>query len=172
MPNDTSNVPARFWAKLNKNGPDGFHSVTGENLGPCWIWTGSLSPSGYSQFWAPRSYASRPAQAVSAYRYLYQETVGAVPADMELDHLCRVHACCNPAHLEPVTHATNMSRRPEPDLCGERQAAKTHCPAGHPYDAVNTIVRVQKKQFAQRLCRICQNAHVRAWYARRKAAAL
>lgn len=28
----------------------------------------------------------------------------------ELDHLCRRPACCNPDHLEPVTHRTNMRR--------------------------------------------------------------
>jgi hypothetical protein len=26
---------------------------------------------------------------------------------MTLDHLCRVHACCNPAHLTPVTRRQN-----------------------------------------------------------------
>lgn len=27
-----------------------------------------------------------------------------------LDHLCRVRSCCNPAHLEPVSHAENTKR--------------------------------------------------------------
>jgi hypothetical protein len=33
-----------------------------------------------------------------------------VRGDMELDHLCRVKACCNPGHLDEVTHAENVRR--------------------------------------------------------------
>jgi hypothetical protein len=40
----------------------------------------------------------------------YEAQYGPVPSGMELDHLCRVKACVNPDHLEPVTHAENMRR--------------------------------------------------------------
>lgn len=33
-----------------------------------------------------------------------------VPYGKELDHVCRVRACVNPAHLEPVTHIENVRR--------------------------------------------------------------
>jgi hypothetical protein len=36
--------------------------------------------------------------------------VGPVPEGMELDHLCRVHPCVNPEHLEPVTPRENKLR--------------------------------------------------------------
>jgi hypothetical protein len=36
--------------------------------------------------------------------------VGPVPEGLELDHLCENPPCCNPAHLEPVTHAENNRR--------------------------------------------------------------
>jgi hypothetical protein len=35
---------------------------------------------------------------------------GKVPAGLELDHLCRNRDCVNHAHLEAVTHATNVRR--------------------------------------------------------------
>ena len=28
--------------------------------------------------------------------------VGPIEDDLQIDHLCRNHACCNPDHLEPV----------------------------------------------------------------------
>ena len=50
MTNGSTKLPARFWAKVNKNGPDGTHSQTGENLGPCWLWEGTRAcTGGYGQ---------------------------------------------------------------------------------------------------------------------------
>ncbi|MFH8626211.1 HNH endonuclease signature motif containing protein [Streptomyces vietnamensis] len=40
----------------------------------------------------------------------YELYVGPIPADLEVDHLCRVTWCCNPAHLEAVTHSENIRR--------------------------------------------------------------
>lgn len=35
---------------------------------------------------------------------------GAVPTNKIVDHLCRVRGCCQPAHLEAVTHEENIKR--------------------------------------------------------------
>lgn len=48
--------------------------------------------------------------AVSTHRFVYSEIVGEIPERLQLDHLCRVRACCNPDHLEPVTQAENIRR--------------------------------------------------------------
>jgi hypothetical protein len=42
---------------------------------------------------------------------MYEHTYGPIPADLEIDHLCKVKACVNPDHLEAVTHAVNIQRR-------------------------------------------------------------
>ena len=45
-----------------------------------------------------------------AHRFVIRRLLGSLATDEHLDHLCRVHACCNPMHLEVVTHATNVRR--------------------------------------------------------------
>jgi hypothetical protein len=131
-------LPERFWSK-----------VTPEPNSGCWIWIASLGTSGYGQF----SVENRP---LKAYRVAYEALVGPVPDGLELDHLCRVRCCVNPAHLEPVTHAENMRR-------GDSfQRNKTHCPKGHPYDP--------SKSGNGRRCLPCTQASWTA-YNRRKAVA-
>jgi hypothetical protein len=49
----------------------------------------------------------------------------------------------------------------------ERQLAKTHCPAGHPYDEANTY---RRRGDNRRYCRKCKAGAVRKIRARRKAA--
>jgi len=66
----------------------------------CWIWRGTLNPvSGYGYI------RNEP-----AHRVVYRSERGPIPAGYELDHLCRVPACVNPAHLEPVPHSVNVQR--------------------------------------------------------------
>jgi hypothetical protein len=40
----------------------------------------------------------------------YEHHVGPIPDGLVIDHLCRVHNCVNPEHLEPVTPAENTRR--------------------------------------------------------------
>ena len=45
-----------------------------------------------------------------AHRVSYALLVGPLVEGLEIDHLCRVRACVNPAHLDQVTHLVNMCR--------------------------------------------------------------
>lgn len=79
--------------------PDVETSYTIEAETGCWIWEGSVNNQGYPKI--GNRYAHRAS---------YELHVGPIPDGLELDHLCRVPLCVNPAHLEPVTHAENMRR--------------------------------------------------------------
>lgn len=132
---------ARFWAKVDKNSPGG-----------CWLWTGSAS-NGYG-------YIRRGGGTgnIRAHRAAYELLVGPVPDGMELDHLCGVKQCVNPAHLEPTTHQQNMKRSKLGAISRARQLAKTHCPYGHPYDEANTYITPK----GDRHCRTCDRERQRA----------
>lgn len=104
----------------------------------CWIWEGPLDNNGYGVLM--RGYAR-----FRAHQYTYRWMVGDVPEGLELDHLCSVRRCCNPDHLEAVTHAENMRRSKN---MGQANAAKTHCPQGHEYTHRNIN--------NERVCRTCQ----------------
>jgi hypothetical protein len=71
---------------------------------PCWIWQGVPSgDNGYGRMRVDRR--ARP-----AHRVYYEQIHGAIPDEMQLDHLCRVPLCVNPGHLEPVTGTENVRR--------------------------------------------------------------
>jgi HNH endonuclease len=72
----------------------------------CWIWVAAVSDTGYgcaSLQTYPRSYEQ-------AHRTSWRIHRGPIPEGMDIDHLCRVRACINPEHLEPVAHTVNVRR--------------------------------------------------------------
>jgi hypothetical protein len=84
--------------------------------------------------------------------WLYQR--GPVQSGLELDHLCRNRACCNPQHLEPVHHRENIRRGEWHEAGARMQRAKTHCPHGHEYTPENTYLIPS----GGRACRMCKKA--------------
>lgn len=134
---------ARFLAKTRVDDESG-----------CWVWTASLMPGGYAQFFLhgkPRL----------GHRVAWLHFRG--PTRLGLDHLCRLRHCVNPDHLEPVTHTENVrrgrvlieNRGLAPFVEPKRGVAnknKTHCVHGHEYTPDNTIWRTDS---GRRRCRTC-----------------
>lgn len=85
----------------------------------CWEWVGNTDSQGYGRL---TNRATR--KMAGAHRFMYERLVGPVPAGLTLDHLCRNRACCNPSHLEPVTHRENALRGVS---FAAVNARKTHC---------------------------------------------
>lgn len=137
----------RFWPKVDQSGA-------------CWLWTASLDGKGYGQIW--NGHKGEGSTMLRAHRVAYELVVGPIPEGLELDHLCRVTACVNPAHLEPVTHRENQRRAGF--VVAAYQSAKTHCRSGHPYDAENTY-----QTRGRRECKICMRDRQRRYRARKKA---
>ena len=77
----------RFWAKVDK---------TGE----CWLWTASTGNRGYGYF--------RDGAAYKAHRFSFELANGPIPLGLEVDHMCHVTACVNPAHLRLATRKQNQ----------------------------------------------------------------
>ena len=116
----------------------------------CWLFTG-CHQGGYG-------YISEDGRMRGAHIVMYEERHGPVPDGLELDHLCRVTSCCNPDHLEAVTHMENVRRGRLAEVQRVRVTAlnrvrhlnKVTCINGHPYVPENI-----GSHHGYRYCRTC-----------------
>lgn len=93
---------ARFWSKVDKNGPVPAH-VPG--IGNCWVWTASLENHGYGQLNVKTATGWRP---MRAHRIAYEIEHGPIPDNLCVTHKCDNPSCCRPSHLVAGTHRFNM----------------------------------------------------------------
>lgn len=133
-------VERRFWAKVEKTPT-------------CWLWQASTNPRGYGRF-------TVRGRTVYPHRWIYERTVRPIPDGWVIDHLCRVHNCVNPDHLEAVTQSTNAAR----GLLGFDFAGL--CRAG--LHDVSTRPNLYVRPTGERDCRACMSETQRK---RRKASA-
>ena len=127
-------VAERLWRRVQRGGPT-----------DCWLWLGATNGNGYGVI-------GRGGRGTQTYvhRVVWELERGPIPDGLQVDHLCRVKMCVNPRHLAVVTAAENNRRSMSATAI---HARKTHCPAGHPYDEVNTYR--PPGQPNSRMCRAC-----------------
>jgi hypothetical protein len=118
----------------------------------CWLWTLKIDQHGYGA----TTVGGGPHRHQHVHRVTYILFVGDIDDDLTIDHLCRVRACCNPDHLEPVTIQVNLLRGEAPPALNAR---KTHCKNGHLLEGAN--VKVEATGF--RRCQICARDYRRQW---------
>ena len=119
----------RFWAKVD---------TTGE----CWLWTASINPSGYGQF-----YDSERKGPVLAHRVAWMLAGNEIPEDMCVLHRCDVRNCVRVDHLFIGTKRDNSLDMAAKGRWRNQSEGKTECPKGHPYDFIDTN--------GKRRCRRC-----------------
>src|SRR5436305_15279182 len=80
----------RFWGKVKKG-----------SANDCWLWQAATNGTGYGIF---RSGEGRDKYGstkwILAHRFSYLIATGSIAKGLEIDHLCRIRLCINPANLE------------------------------------------------------------------------
>lgn len=127
----------RFWSYVQKTDS-------------CWLWTAYIDRGGYGRI-----------ALKGRMRWAHRMVMGDIPPGYQVDHLCRVRACVNPAHLELVTSKENTLRGESPSAKNSR---KKQCKYGHAFTPENT----GKKHRGERYCKQCSRASCKAYYHRNK----
>lgn len=112
-----------------------------EPMSGCILWLGCTITDGYGMLNVGKGKGNK-----LAHRVAWELVNGAIPADCEIDHICRVRSCINPAHMRAVSHKVNV-------LAGEsfsaHHARKGTCVHGHQFDGI-------RKGNGQRTCSTCR----------------
>jgi len=133
-------IEGRLWEKI----------IPEPNSG-CWLWIGATNRTGHGQIRIGGH--NRP-----PHRVMYEMIHGPVPAELDMDHLCRVPCCVNPTHVEPVTHLENVARGD----AGKHWSDRDRCKHGHLFTPENT-----RWQGKARRCRECTKRSSNEYYWRR-----
>lgn len=107
---------------------------------PCWLTDYFVNKDGYVTM------KIGGGRRRSVHRVTYELLVGPIPDGLQLDHLCRVRGCVNPAHLEPVTPRENTLRGVGPNATAVRT---NRCKYGH------SLADAYTKASGSRGCRTC-----------------
>lgn len=134
---------ARFFSKVRKSDS-------------CWVWQGTRNSQGYG------SIRNEFGRMERTHRVSWRLANGCIPKGEGPHGTCVLHrcdtpSCVNPDHLFLGTNRDNAIDRQHKgrtrslDLGPKKNAAKPHCPAGHPVNAENT----GRRKNGTRYCRVC-----------------
>lgn len=115
-----------------------------DRSGECWIWLGGKDANGYGQL-------KISGKTSYTHRLSYEAFIGPIPESLVIDHLCRIHACLNPQHLEAVTSGVNSLRGESPSVLTWRTGV---CQRGHEL-AVDGIITQWRRGKLVHACRKC-----------------
>ena len=82
--------------------------VLDDQPSPCHIWTGPTSGTGRGGGYGRMSLNG---QTVAVHLVVYTHYYGYIPGKKQVDHKCNQRLCCNPAHLQMVSHLKNQRLR-------------------------------------------------------------
>lgn len=74
----------------------------------CWIWNGRNSGNGRGGGYGRMEVDGH---TCAVHRVVYTLWHGYIAAKRQVDHKCHTRLCCNPDHLEDVTHLKNQRRK-------------------------------------------------------------
>ena len=113
--------------------------------GECTVWDGPVTDRGYGSVW-------HAGKQRLVHRAVWEQSVGPIPADLTIDHLCRNKRCVNVAHLEVVTRSENSRRA---------LAGRTHCKWGHALTGDNVRLQPRAGGATRRVCKTCTSHRFR-----------
>ena len=94
-----------LWVRINRRLAPVYNQQMGDY---CYVWTGSTNQSGYGRI---NHNQGDETLSTLTHRLVYQLLVNKHLGNLEVDHICRNRACCNPDHLREVTKSANLRYR-------------------------------------------------------------